>query len=543
MDRDPLWFKDAIFYELPVRCFFDGNDDGIGDFLGLRKKLPYFKELGVDCLWLLPFYPSPLKDDGYDISDFCNVDSQYGTIDDVRLFLQEAHDMGIRVLADLVVNHVSDQHPWFKVARADPDSPYRDWFVWSDTEEKYRDARIIFKDTEISNWSWDPFAKAYYWHRFFSHQPDLNYENPAVQLAMFETVEFWLNLGLDGFRVDAVPYLFEREGTNCENLPETHGFCKALRQFVDEYFPGRILMAEANQWPEDLIPYFGKGDEFQLAFHFPLMPRMFMALRQEKKEPIEEVVRKTPPIPEECQWGIFLRNHDELTLEMVSSAERDYLYREYATDPVMRLNFGIRRRLAPLLSNGRRQIELLYSLLFSLPGSPIIYYGDELGMGDNVYLGDRKGVRTPMQWSMDRNAGFSRVDSARLFSPVIADPVFGYQHLNVESEGRLPTSLLNWVRRLIKIRKRYKAFGRGTITFLPNANLSVLTYMREYQSEKILVAANLSRFAQPCELDLRQFKGYVPKEVYAGTMFPRIGDLPYFLTLGPHGFYWFEIIP
>ncbi|NLI77012.1 MAG: maltose alpha-D-glucosyltransferase [Candidatus Riflebacteria bacterium] len=543
MNGDPHWYKEAIFYEVPVRAFYDGNDDGIGDFLGLRQKLPYLKDLGVDCLWLLPFFPSPLKDDGYDIADFFNVHPQYGTLDDFRNFLNEAHALGLRVLADLVVNHTSDQHKWFRKARTDPDSPYRDWYVWSDTDTRYQGVRVIFKDTETSNWTWDPMAKAYYWHRFFSHQPDLNYDNPAVQLAMFEVVEFWLEMGLDGFRVDAVPYLFEREGTSCENLPETHQFCKALRQFIDERFPGRVLLAEANQWPSDLLPYFGQGDEFHMAFHFPLMPRLFMALRQERKEPVEEVIRNTPAIPDACQWGIFLRNHDELTLEMVSSAERDYMYREYAADPQMRLNLGIRRRLAPLMSNGRRQMELLYSLLFSLPGAPILYYGDELGMGDNIYLGDRNGVRTPMQWSMDRNAGFSRADTARLYSPVIVDPLYDYRHLNVESESRVQTSLLNWVRRLIRIRKRLAPLRRGTLRFLPSTNPSVLTFLREHEGQKVLVAANLSRFSQPCELRLPDLAGLWPKEVFGGVPFPRIGELPYFLTLGPHGFYWFELHP
>ncbi len=541
MNGDPHWYKDAIFYELHVRAFFDGNDDGIGDFLGLRQKLPYLKDLGIDCIWLLPFYPSPLKDDGYDIADFCNVHPQYGTIEDFKAFLNEAHALGLRVLADLVVNHTSDQHKWFRKARSDHDSPYRDWYVWSDTDTKYQGVRIIFKDTEASNWTWDPMAKAYYWHRFFSHQPDLNYDNPAVQLAMFEVVEFWLDLGLDGFRVDAVPYLFEREGTSCENLPETHQFCRALRRFVDERFPGRILLAEANQWPADLLPYFGQGDEFHMAFHFPLMPRLFMALRKEQKEPVEEVIRNTPPIPDTCQWGIFLRNHDELTLEMVTNTDRDYLWREYAADPQMRLNLGIRRRLAPLMSNGRRQMELLYSLLFSLPGAPIIYYGDEIGMGDNIYLGDRNGVRTPMQWSMDRNAGFSRADTARLFSPVIVDPVYDYRHLNVESQSRVPTSLLSWVKRLIKIRKRLPALRRGTIRFVPNPNPAVMTFLREHEGQKVLVAANLSRFSQPCELALGELNGWQPREVFGGVGFPRIGELPYFLTLGPHGFYWFDL--
>ncbi|HNW33838.1 MAG TPA: maltose alpha-D-glucosyltransferase [Candidatus Ozemobacteraceae bacterium] len=544
MTEGPLWYKDSVFYELHVRGYSDGNGDGIGDFAGLTTKLPYIRDLGVDCIWLLPFFSSPLRDDGYDIADFMSVHPDYGTLDDFRRFLDKAHSMGLRVLADLVMNHTSDQHSWFKQARQDPASPFRGWYVWSDTPDRFRDTRIIFKDTETSNWTWDPVAKQYFWHRFFSHQPDLNFDNPAVRQAMLEVVAFWMNLGLDGFRVDAVPYLFEREGTNCENLPETHAFCKELRHFVDAQWPNRLLLAEANQWPQDLVSYFGNGsDEFQMAFHFPLMPRLFMGLRREEKKPVEEILQSLPYLKESCQWAIFLRNHDELTLEMVSDAERDYMYHEYATDPRMRLNLGIRRRLAPLLENGRRQIELLYGLLLSLPGSPVIYYGDELGMGDNIYLGDRNGVRTPMQWTMDRNAGFSQADAAQLYAPVIVDPVYSYHHLNVEAQNRVPTSLLNWVRRLIRIRGRHKLFGRGTLRLIPNSNSRVISFLRELGMQKMMVIANLSRFAQPCEMQLAALNGWTPREPFGNVIFPKIGNLPYFLTLGPHTFFWFELLP
>jgi maltose alpha-D-glucosyltransferase / alpha-amylase len=539
--KKTLWYKDAVFYELHVRGFADGNDDGIGDFPGLRHKLTYLKELGITCIWLLPFFPSPLKDDGYDIADYKGVHPDYGTLEDFRAFIEEAHRLDIRVLADLVVNHTSDQHAWFKESRSSRNNPKRDWYVWNETDDRYAGTRIIFKDTETSNWAWDHTTKSYYWHRFFSHQPDLNFENPEVRAAMLDVVAFWLDFGLDGFRVDAVPYLFEEEGTSCENLPRTHEFCRELRAFVEERYPDCVLLAEANQWPADLIPYFGNGDEFHMAFHFPLMPRLFMALRKEEKEPLEEIIRNTPPIPETCQWAIFLRNHDELTLEMVTDEERDYLYSEYAKDQRMRINLGIRRRLAPLLENGRRQIELLNGLLLSLPGSPVLYYGDEIGMGDNIYLGDRNGVRTPMQWSMDRNAGFSRVDAARLYSPVIVDPVYAFQHINVESQNRVPTSLLHWMRRLLKVRKRYQAFGRGRLEFIPNSNRSVVSFLREFEGQRILVVASLSRFCQPCELDLRAYAGAQPVELFGGIEFPRIGELPYFVTLGPHGFYWFEL--
>src|SRR6266540_3761464 len=535
------WYKDAIFYEVPVRSFYDSNADGLGDFPGITEKLDYIQQLGADCIWLLPFFPSPLKDDGYDISDFCGVKSDYGTLDDFRRFLDAAHARGIRVVTDLVMNHTSDQHPWYQEARRSPSSPKRDYYVWSDDPERYAGTRIIFTDTETSNWAWDPVAGTHYWHRFFSHQPDLNYDNPKVQQAMFDVVSFWLDLGLDGFRCDAVPYLFEREGTSCENLPETHEYLQRLRAHVDERFPGSVLLAEANQWPADVRQYLGTGDEFHMAFHFPLMPRLFMALRREDRAPIIEILQQTPEIPESCQWGLFLRNHDELTLEMVTDADRDYMYTEYAKDPKMRLNFGIRRRLAPLMENGRRQMELLNSLLLSMPGSPVIYYGDEIGMGDNVYLGDRAGVRTPMQWSGDKNAGFSRADPARLFSPVILDPVYHYEALNVESQTRVPTSLLNWMRRLIAVRKRYPVFGRGAIEFLLPANNKVLAYVRKDPTQTVLCVVNLSRFVQPVELDLSRYKGAAPIELIGETPFPPIGDLPYFLTLGPHGFYWFRL--
>ena len=539
--NDELWYKDAIFYELHVRTFYDSNGDGIGDFRGLTEKLDYLQSLGVDCIWLMPFFPSPLKDDGYDIADFYGVNPDYGMLKDVRTFIRAAHHRGMRVIADLVVNHTSDQHQWFQAARSDPRSPYRNYYVWSDTPHRYQDARIIFTDTERSNWTWDEQAGQYFWHRFFSHQPDLNYDNPRVQRSMLKAMSHWLDMGLDGFRVDAVPYLFEREGTNCENLPETHAYLKELRRGVDERYKGKVLLAEANQWPEDVRAYFGEGDEFHMAFNFPVMPRIYMALRREDRLPIVDIVRRTPHIPDNCQWCIFLRNHDELTLEMVTDEERDYMYQEYAKDPRMKINVGIRRRLAPLLDNGRRRIELLNSLLFTLPGSPVIYYGDEIGMGDNIYLGDRNGVRTPMQWSGDRNAGFSRADSARLYSPVISDPVYGYQALNVEAQERTPSSLLNWMKRLIKIRKRYPAFARGAIEFLHPSNTKVLVYTLEYQGQTMLVVNNLSRFVQPAELDLRRYNGMVPVELFGETPFPRIGELPYFLTLGAHNFYWFRL--
>ncbi len=543
LNRDELWFKDAVFYEAPVKSFYDSSGDGTGDFHGMAERLEHIRDLGVDCIWLLPMYPSPGQDDGYDISDFCSVHPDYGTIDDFKQFLDTAHAKGLRVVADLVMNHTSDQHPWFQQARSDPDSPYHDYYVWSDDPTQYSDVRIIFTDTEVSNWTYDYVAGKHFWHRFFSHQPDLNYDNPDVHREMLDVCRFWLNLGLDGFRCDAVPYLYEREGTNCENLPETHAFLRKLRSVIDEEFPGTVLLAEANQWPSDVVEYFGteEAPEFHMAFHFPLMPRMFMAMRRELRTPIVEIMESTPQIAEQFQWAIFLRNHDELTLEMVTDAERDYMYFEYAKDPRMRINLGIRRRLAPLLDNGRRQIEMMNSLLFSMPGTPVLYYGDEIGMGDNIYLGDRNGVRTPMQWTGDRNSGFSRADWARLYSPVIMDPVYGYTAVNVEAQTRTPTSLLNWMKRMIAVRKRYKAFGRGTIRFLHPENLKVLVYLREWDGEVLLCVVNLSRFVQYAELDLGEFDGWRPVELIGEIRFPQIGQLPYFLTLGPHSFYWFRL--
>ncbi len=538
---DELWYKDAIFYELHVKAFQDGNDDGVGDFRGLTERLDYLQDLGVDCLWLLPFYPSPLRDDGYDIADYCNVSPRYGEMADFEAFLEAAHRRGLRVIADLVINHTSDQHPWFQEARKSPASPYRSHYVWSDTDQRYRDARIIFVDTEASNWGWDPVAKAYYWHRFFSHQPDLNYDSPAVQEAMLNVLRFWLDKGLDGFRCDAVPYLFEREGTSCENLPETHAYLKRLRATLDAEFRGRILLAEANQWPADVRPYFGNGDEFHMAFHFPLMPRMFMAVHSADRRPITDVFRHTPPIPGSCQWCLFLRNHDELTLEMCTDPERDFMYYAYAQDTLMKLNVGIRRRLAPLLENDRGKTQLLNSLLFTLPGTPIIYYGDEIGMGDNVHLKDRNGVRTPMQWSADRNAGFSRADPSQLYCPVIADPVFGCQAVNVEAQLRTPSSLLHWMRRLIAVRKSSRAFGRGSLRFLEPVNTRVLAHLRETPEETLLFVHNLSSSAEPVELDLGAFRGAIPIEMLGEARFPPIEDRRYFLSLGPYGFYWFRL--
>ncbi len=540
---DGLWYKDAIFYELPVKAFYDASGDGIGDFAGLTEKLDYLRDLGVDCLWILPMYPSPLRDDGYDIADFFGIHPDYGTVADFTRFLDAAHARGIRVIADLVMNHTSDQHPWFQEARRSPGSPFRQYYVWSDIDRRYHGTRIIFTDTEKSNWSWDPEAKAHYWHRFFSHQPDLNYDNPDVRKAMLDVMRFWLDRGLDGFRCDAVPYLFEREGTSCENLPETHAYLKELRGMIGREYHGRILLAEANQWPEDVRAYFGDGDEFHMAFHFPLMPRLYMAVRSEDRQPITDIFTHTPRIPDTCQWCLFLRNHDELTLEMVTAEERNYMYYAYAADPGAKLNFGIRRRLTPLLENDRRKIELLNSLLFTLPGSPIIYYGDEIGMGDNIHLGDRKGVRTPMQWSSDRNGGFSTADPARLYLPPITDPVYGYQAVNVEAQSRTPTSLLNTMRRLVAARKTSLAFGRGSIEFLRPRNQAVLAYVRRYRRETLLVVNNLSGSTQPVELDLRAFAGFRLIEILGGTRFPTVPDPPYFLSLGPHGYYWFRLEP
>jgi maltose alpha-D-glucosyltransferase/alpha-amylase len=538
-DRD--WYRDAVIYEVFVRGFFDANNDGIGDIPGLIEKLDYLHWLGVNCLWLLPIFTSPQRDGGYDISDFYSIQPEYGTLDDMRRLVSEAHSRGIRVITDVVVNHTSDRHPWFQESRSNPNSPKRDWYVWSDTTARYEGARVIFTDTEVSNWTYDPEAGAYYWHRFFSHQPDLNYANPAVQEAMLEVISFWLEMGLDGLRLDAVPYLFEAEGTNCENLPETHEFLKRIRREVDARFPSRLLLAEANQWPSEVRAYFGDGDECQMCFHFPLMPRMFMALRQEQRYPITEILAQTPPIPEECQWGIFLRNHDELTLEMVTDAERDYMYSEYARDPRMKLNLGIRRRLAPLLGNGRRQMELLYGLLLSLPGTPILYYGDEIGMGDNLFATDRDGVRTPMQWNGDRNAGFSRADFAQLYLPPLMDPLYGYQACNVEQQERAETSLLQWLRRFIRIRQAHPVFGRGQFELVQVSNPSIFGFVRSSETETILCVNNLSRFAQPVNLDLRLFAGMTPVELIGRVPFPTVGSEPYPLTLGPHGFYWLHL--
>ncbi|MCO5214698.1 MAG: maltose alpha-D-glucosyltransferase [Thermomicrobiales bacterium] len=543
LSRDDMWFKDAVIYQVMVKSFFDSSNDGFGDFVGLTEKLDYIRDLGIDCIWLTPIYPSPLRDDGYDISDFTSIFPDYGTVNDFQAFTDAAHERGIRVIADLVMNHTSDQHAWFQEARSDPNSPKRDYYVWTDNPEQYDGVRIIFTDTETSNWTYDPVAGQHFWHRFFGHQPDLNYDNPAVHEEMFNVTRFWMNLGLDGFRCDAVPYLYEREGTICENLPETHQFLRDLRKMVDTEYPGAILLAEANQWPADVVEYFGTDEEpeFQMAFHFPLMPRMYMAVRQETRTPIVEIMANTPDISDKNQWAIFLRNHDELTLEMVTDEERDYMYSEYAKDPRMRINVGIRRRLAPLLDKGRRQTELLNSLLLSMPGSPVIYYGDEIGMGDNIYLGDRNGVRTPMQWNSDRNAGFSKADPAKLVFPVISDPVYGYEAVNVEAQERVPTSLLNWMKRMIAVRRRHKAFGRGTLRFLHPENQKVLVYLREWENEIIFCAVNLSRFVQAAEINLSEFDGYQPIELIGEGRFPLIGQLPYFLTFGPHSFYWFRL--
>ncbi len=544
MSGDPLWYKDAIIYQLHVKAFHDSDGDGIGDFGGLTEKLDYLQDLGVTALWLLPFYPSPLKDDGYDIADYTDVHPAYGTLRDFRTFLREAHRRELRVITELVVNHTSDQHPWFQRARrARPGSRARDFYVWSDTADKYREARVIFKDFEHSNWTWDSVAGAYYWHRFYSHQPDLNFDNPAVRKAILQAVDFWLESGVDGLRLDAVPYLYEREGTNCENLPETHAFLKELRRHVDRKYSERMLLAEANQWPEDAVTYLGDGDECHMAFHFPVMPRLFMGLHMEDRFPVVDVLEQTPVIPETSQWAIFLRNHDELTLEMVTDEDRDYMYRVYASDPRARINLGIRRRLAPLLGHHRRKIELMKSLLLSLPGTPVVYYGDEIGMGDNIYMGDRDGVRTPMQWSADRNAGFSRANPQQLYLPVIIDPEYHYEAINVEAQQNNPHSLLWWMKRILATRKRFRAFSRGTIEFLQPENRKVLVFLRHWENERILVVVNLSRFVQAVELDLSSFKEMVPIEVFGRTPFPPIGEGPYFLTLGPHTFYWFMLEP
>src|SRR5262245_15797336 len=543
-ESDPLWYRDAIIYEVHVRSFYDSVDDGMGDFPGLTQKLDYIQDLGVTAIWILPICPSPWKDDGYDISDYTAVHPTYGSLKDFENFLREAHRRGIRVITELVLNHTSDQHEWFqKSRRAKPGSYWRDFYLWSDTPDRYKDARIIFKDFEASNWTWDPVANAYYWHRFYSHQPDLNFDNPAVRKAMLEVLDFWLDRGVDGLRLDAVPYLYEREGTNCENLPETHAYLKDLRQHIDSKYKNRMILAEANQWPEDAIAYFGSGDECNMAFHFPLMPRLFMALRMEDRYPVTDILQITPPIPENCQWALFLRNHDELTLEMVTDEERDYMYRVYAYDRPMRINLGIRRRLAPLLGNDRRRIELMNTLLLSLPGTPVVYYGDEIGMGDNFYLGDRNGVRTPMQWNGDRNAGFSRANPQKLYLPVIIDPEYQYSSVNVEAQQNNVNSLLWWMKRTIAQRRRSKAFGRGSIEFLYPENRKVLVFVRQFEGERILVVANLSRFSQAVELDLHSYQGNTLIEMFGGAEFPPINDKNYVLTLAPHAFYWFQLQP
>src|SRR5213596_636822 len=552
---DPLWYKDAIIYELHVKTFCDSDGDGMGDFRGLMEKLDYLQELGITAIWLLPFYPSPLRDDGYDIADYFDVNPNFGTLDDFRALLDAAHQRNLRVITELVINHTSDQNPWFQKSRravaaaaagaTDPgysdDLVYKDFYVWSDTPEKYKDARIIFKDFETSNWAWDPVAKAYYWHRFYSHQPELNFDNPAVHVAVEKVCDFWLALGVDGLRLDAVPYLYEREDSSCENLPETHDYLRKLRAHVDVTFSNRLLLAEANQWPEDAAAYFGKGDESHMSFHFPLMPRMFMALQMEDRFPIIDILEQTPTVPDGCQWAMFLRNHDELTLEMVTDEERDYMYRVYATDPHARINLGIRRRLAPLLANSRRKIELLNTLLFSMPGTPIVYYGDEIGMGDNFYLGDRNGCRTPMQWSSDRNAGFSTANPQQLYLPITIDPEYHYEAINVENQQKNLSSLLWWTRRVIAMRKNFRAFSRGSLEFLFPENNKVLAFLRRHEEETILVVVNLSRFAQAAELDLSRFSGCGLMEMFSQNYFPPIGKSPYVITLGPHSHYWFVL--
>jgi len=544
---DHRWYQRAVFYEVAVRGFFDSDGDGLGDFKGLTQKLDYLEWLGVDCLWLLPFYQSPLRDGGYDISGFLTVLPESGRVDDVAEFMTQAHRRGIRVIADMVMNHTSDAHPWFQESRQDRTNPKADWYVWSDDNERWSEARVIFVDSEPSNWTWDPQREQFFWHRFFHHQPDLNYDNPDVADAMLDVVRFWLDLGLDGFRLDAVPYLFERDGTNGENLPETHEYLRRVRKTVDAEFPGRVLLAEANQWPSDVVDYFGAGDECHMCFHFPLMPRMFMAVRKEQRHPITEILAQTPEIPDGAQWGIFLRNHDELTLEMVTDDERDYMYTEYASDPRMKLNLGIRRRLFPLLDNDEGKAELFHAMLFSMPGSPVMYYGDEIGMGDNIYLGDRDGVRTPMQWNPDRNAGFSTADFARLFLPPLMDPVYGFQAVNVEAQQRDPSSFLQWLRRMLAVRKQHPVLAMGEFEVLHAENPSVLAYLRrgmgdDGEEDIVLCVNNLSRFPQPCEMMLEQLAGKVPIELMGRVPFPPIGELPYFVTLAGHGFYWFELV-
>ena len=541
LQRDNLWYKDAVIYQLHVRTFCDSNGDGIGDFAGLTQRLDYLQELGITAIWLLPFYPSPLRDDGYDIADYRSVHASYGSLEDFKEFLTAAHDRGIRVIIEMVLNHTSDQHPWFREARSSRENPKRDWYVWSETDTRYQGVPIVFVDTETSNWAWDATSKSYYWHRFFSHQPDLNFDNPAVFEAVWEVMKFWLELGVDGFRLDAVAFLVEREGTTCENLPETHAIIREIRKRLEMSYPGTMLLAEANQWPADVRAYFGDSDEFHAAFHFPLMPRMFMAVKLEDRKPIIEILDQTPEIPDSCQWFIFLRNHDELTLEMVTDVERDYMYDEYAKDKTMRINRGIRRRLAPMMNNDRRRVELLNGLLMSMPGTPIVYYGDEIGMGDNIYLGDRNAVRTPMQWNSRMNAGFSLADPERLYAPVISNDVYGYKAINVEAQERFEHSLLRWMKSLIQVRNALRVFGRGTIHFLHPANHRVLAYIREYGEEIVLVVNNLSSSAQAVELDVQRYKGYVPIEMFGRSLFPRFGNQPYLLTLGPYQYYWFHL--
>ena len=545
-ERDPHWYKRAVFYEVLVRSFKDSNGDGTGDLQGLGEKLDYLQWLGVDCIWLPPFFKSPLRDGGYDVSDYVDVLPEFGTLGDFVQFVDAAHERGIRVIIDFVMNHTSDQHPWFQASRTDPEGPYGDFYVWADTDEGYPDARIIFVDTETSNWTFDPVRKQYFWHRFFSHQPDLNFENLQVQEAVIQALKFWLDLGIDGFRLDAVPYLFEAEGTNCENLPATHDFLRRVRKEIDAEYPDRVLLCEANQWPSDVVEYFGdpaSGDECQMAFHFPVMPRLFMGVRRESRYPISEIMAQTPAIPDNCQWGIFLRNHDELTLEMVTDEDRDYMWGEYAKDPRMKANIGIRRRLASLLENDRNQLELFTALLLSLPGSPVLYYGDEIGMGDNIWLGDRDGVRTPMQWTPDRNAGFSTCNPGQLNLPVVMDPVYGYQVTNVEAQLANSASLLQWTRRMIEVRKENPAFGLGSWIDLGGSNPSVLSFIRIFGDDIVLCVNNLSRFPQPVELDLRRWEAYHPVELLGTVPFPEIGELPYLLTIAGHGFYWFRLTP
>jgi maltose alpha-D-glucosyltransferase/alpha-amylase len=539
---DQLWYKDAIIYQLHVKSFCDSNGDGIGDFRGLLQRLDYIEALGVTCLWLLPFFASPLRDDGYDVEDYRQIHPDYGTIEDFQAFLHAAHSRGLRVIIELALNHTSDRHAWFQRARlAQPGSRERDYYVWSDTDRKYEQARIIFIDTEPSNWSWDAEARAFYWHRFFHHQPDLNYGNPAVLEEILGVIDFWLAMGVDGLRLDAVPYLVEREATSCENLPETHAVIRAIRRHIDKHYANRMLLAEANQWPADVREYFGTSDECHMAYHFPLMPRLFMAIHQEDRFPISDVLARTPEIPDECQWALFLRNHDELTLEMVTEEERDYMYLAYTADPEARLNLGIRRRLAPLLGNDRRRIELLTALLFSLPGTPIIYYGDEIGMGDNLRLGDRHGVRTPMQWNADRNAGFSSADPDRLYGPVISDPVYSYQAVNVQAQQEDQASLLYWMRNMVGLRKLFRVFGRGSIELLEPENPRIVAHVRRFEDDVILCVANLSHVPQPVALDLSAFAGTTPVEMLGYTAFPPVGTDNYPLTLGAYGYYWFEL--